>query len=133
MNKIALDTNTLIYLYDSTNEHKRDISDSLIQLQPYIPAQVVSEFLNVSKRLLKIPKLEVLKKCNSVFSRCNLLPTTFTVLQKSETLISKYDVQLFDAIIIATALEGGCNVLYTEDMHHGMIIEESLTLINPFI
>jgi predicted nucleic acid-binding protein len=48
-------------------------------------------------------------------------------------LISKYDFQLFDGIIVAAALEANCDVLYSEDMQDGMVIENTLKIINPFI
>ena len=44
----------------------------------------------------------------------------------------EYKLQFYDSLIIATALENNCNILYSEDMHHGQIIENSLKIINPF-
>jgi predicted nucleic acid-binding protein len=35
-------------------------------------------------------------------------------------------------MILATALENGCNIIYSEDMQNGQIIENQLTIINPF-
>ena len=61
MSKIALDTNILVYLYDENFVAKRAIADDLIAAKPNIPAQVVSEFLNVSKRLLHISKIDLIK------------------------------------------------------------------------
>ena len=45
---------------------------------------------------------------------------------------SKYKYSYYDSLIIATALESKCKILYSEDMHHGQIIENSLKIINPF-
>jgi predicted nucleic acid-binding protein len=102
MNKIAIDTNILVYLYDSL-DYKKAIADKILNQSPIIPVQVVSEYLNVSKRLLLIPKIELLQKCNEVFKKGIIAPTTQLTLEKAAYLISKYDFQLFDAIIIATA------------------------------
>ncbi len=49
------------------------------------------------------------------------------------SLIKKYDLQLFDAMIVSAALEAGCEILYTEDMHHQLLVEAKLRIINPFI
>ena len=80
MNKIALDTNILIYLYDVTDQRKRHISESLLALKPVISSQVISEYLNVSKRLQKLPKLDVMEKCIALLEFCEitsyLTPTT---------------------------------------------------------
>jgi predicted nucleic acid-binding protein len=132
MNKVALDTNILVYSFDPLN-FKSKIADNLIAEQPIIPVQVVSEFLNVSKRLLSISKLDILKKCNLVLRECIIVPTTQIVLNHAEKLITRYDLQLFDAIIVASGLEADCTILYTEDMHHGLIIEGTHSIINPFI
>lgn len=56
----SLDTNILIYLYDNSSSFKREISENLIYQKPIISTQVISEFLNVTKRLLKLPKEELL-------------------------------------------------------------------------
>ncbi|MDP2752225.1 MAG: hypothetical protein Q8O31_06435 [Rhodocyclaceae bacterium] len=36
------------------------------------------------------------------------------------------------SLIVATALEAGCATLYTEDLHHGQVIEGQMTVTNPF-
>ena len=50
-----------------------------------------------------------------------------------QNLIVKYDFQVFDGIIIAAALESNCDILYSEDMQDGQVIENTLTIVNPFI
>lgn len=35
--------------------------------------------------------------------------------------------------MIASAIASNCNILYTEDLQHGQVIENRLTVINPFI
>jgi predicted nucleic acid-binding protein len=54
------------------------------------------------------------------------------MLLSATQIMNKYDLQLFDAIIIASALESGCSILYSEDMNDGQVIEKSLRIINPF-
>ena len=71
--KIALDTNILIYLYDDLDERKRNISESLILDKPMIGSQVISEFLNVTKRLLKLPKNELMDKASKLFRVCEIV------------------------------------------------------------
>jgi predicted nucleic acid-binding protein len=38
---------------------------------------------------------------------------------------------IYDALIIASALESSCLTLYSEDMHDGQVID-GLTIRNPF-
>ena len=39
----------------------------------------------------------------------------------------------WDCLILASALEHNCGILYTEDLQNGQIIEKSLKIVNPFV
>ncbi len=39
---------------------------------------------------------------------------------------------MYDSLIISTALENNCEILYSEDMQHKQIIENKMVIINPF-
>ena len=131
--KIALDTNILIYLYDDSDERKRNISESLILDRPIIGSQVIFEFLNITKRLLKLPKNELMDKANKLFRVCEIVSMNQMTITKAKDLIIKYDFQLFDSLIVASALQSNCTVLYSEDLHHNLMVENQLRIINPFI
>ena len=131
--KIALDTNILVYLYDDSDERKRNISESLILDRPIIGSQVISEFLNVTKKLLKLPKNELMDKANKLFRVCEIVSMNQMTITKAKDLIVKYDFQLFDSLIVASALQSDCTVLYSEDLHHNLLVENQLRIINPFI
>ena len=50
----------------------------------------------------------------------------------TNVLVQRYDFQLFDSVIVASVLEAECDILYSEDLHHGLIVEDKLTILNPF-
>ncbi|MET7254386.1 PIN domain-containing protein [Dyadobacter jiangsuensis] len=129
----ALDTNVLLYLYDANDHTKRRVSESIVASNPIISTQVVSEFINVTKRALKLPKQEVLYKCNLIFDRCQIISVDQDILDHSYYILKKYDFQIFDSIIISSTLAAGCNTLYSEDLQHHQIIEGKLIIINPFL
>ncbi len=133
MNKIAVDTNILIYLHETSDSIKRDKSFEIMKSFPVIPAQVISEYLNVLKRILKVPKIRLIEHCIIATDECEIAPVNKRVLQKASFLISRYDFQLFDAIIVASALESNCGILYSEDLQHNQLIENRLRVINPFL
>jgi predicted nucleic acid-binding protein len=60
---IAIDTNVLVYCHSDDELEKREIALHLLELQPIISTQVLSEYLNVVKRRLKLPKEEILNIC----------------------------------------------------------------------
>jgi predicted nucleic acid-binding protein len=129
---IALDTNVLIYLHDNSNPIKREIAKNLLAENPYIPSQVISEYLNTARRLLNISKDELLVQTAGLLSGCQIVPILPATLAFAASLIKKYQFQLFDAVVVAAAIEGNCKILYSEDMHHSLVVEKSLTIINPF-
>jgi predicted nucleic acid-binding protein len=48
-------------------------------------------------------------------------------------LVKKYDFQIFDGIIVASALEAGCDNLYSADMQHGLVVDGALRIVNPYL
>ena len=129
---IALDTNVLIYLHEPTDSAKREKALELVAAAPIISSQVVSEYINVLRRLLKIRKDELLREAISWLKICEITSVDFSTLELAQRLISKYDFQLFDSIIVAGALQANCTVLYSEDMHHDLVVEKQLQIVNPF-
>ncbi len=47
-------------------------------------------------------------------------------------LAERYGLSTYDAMIAASALDAGCDTLWSEDMQHGMALEEGLRIVNPF-
>jgi predicted nucleic acid-binding protein len=130
---IALDTNVLIYLHDNSSPNKRAIAKDLLAENPFIPSQVISEYLNTTRRLLQLSKDELLVQTSNLFIDCTIIPVLPNTLLLAATLVKKYHFQLFDAVIVAAAKESNCAVLYSEDMQHGLMVEKGLTIINPFL
>jgi len=134
MNKIiALDTNVLVYCHSDDELDKQKIATSFFDLQPLISAQVLSEYINVIKRTMKLPKDKIMDMCLQNIELCILQPVSLTTLRAARNLIDRYDFQLFDSIVVASALEANCHILYSEDLQHGLVVEKRLEIINPFL
>ena len=133
MNKFALDTNILIYSHDENAIDKRNIARDLIVRSPVVCTQVVSEYISVLKRILNIHKSMIINACIPNLKYCQIQAIGIKALQMAENLIQRYDFQLFDAIIVASALENNCEILYTEDIQHKMEIDKRLSIVNPFL
>jgi len=130
---IAIDTNVLVYLHDELDSTKREKAKRLLANNPHISSQVISEYLNTTRRLLNISKDELLAQTSALLSDCTILPISADTLFFASALIKQYKFQLFDAVIVAAAIEGKCDTLYFEDMHHGLVVNKSLTILNPFL
>lgn len=135
-NKILLDTNIWVYLYAKFPLEKSNTSriillsnlDSII-----ISTQILGELYHVLTRKKIVSLVEA--KTIVLELSSNFLVTeidTIKVLQALD-INSKYQYSYWDSLIIATALNQNCSIIYSEDMQHNQLIENKITIINPFI
>ncbi|MBX2955195.1 MAG: PIN domain-containing protein [Cyclobacteriaceae bacterium] len=131
--KVFVDSNILIYLIDeiSTNG-KKEKTENLLSPEFIISTQVVSENVSVCLKKLKLGKKEVFKHARSLLTRFKVVTIHREILLKSFELSEKYQYGIWDSIILATALLYDCNTVYSEDMQDGQVIEDTLTIKNPF-
>ena len=125
------DTNILLYLI-SANGAKADRAERLLAEGGVISVQVLNEFAVVARRkhALEWPDLErLLEDFRSRFKVESLTPP---LQLRAMALARRYPIGIYDANIIAAAEQAGCDVIYSEDMQHGQVME-GLTLVNPFV
>jgi len=132
MNEIFIDSNIILYLMDS-NVHKRSTAQKLLQQTPFINSQVLTEVANVCRRRFNYSKEQILLLWNDLINDCDFIDTSKVTFQKSMDLVRKYNLQIFDALIVCSALDANCSILYSEDMQHNMKIENKLKIVNPFL
>lgn len=132
MSKVAVDTNVLLYFLDISLPDKRKIAAEILLKKPLFNSQSLSEVINVLQRRWKYPKKKVIDTVTNLLEVCEYVSLTETMVRRSLILVEKYDFQIFDSIIVASALEKGCSVLYSEDMQHELLVEKQLRILNPF-
>lgn len=126
-----VDTNVVIYAFDRS-DFKSVIAKNLIVSQPFISTQVLSETTNVCLRKLKLSKEISFENTKYLMGICNVVLLTKTTYLIAFDVSINYGFSFWDSLIIASALENGCDVLYTEDMQHNQLIENKLRVLNPF-
>lgn len=129
--KRFFDTNILLYLL-SEDTSKADCAEVIIGKGGIISVQVLNEFASVASRKLRLSYPEIREILDTVRAVCRIEPLTAATHDRALHLAHRYGFSFYDALIVAAALEAGCDSLYTEDMQHGQIIETSLLLHNPF-
>jgi predicted nucleic acid-binding protein len=60
------------------------------------------------------------------------LSITIEVHEAALKIAEKHGYNIYDALVVAAALEGGCTTLYSEDLQAGQTIDGQLTIHNPF-
>jgi predicted nucleic acid-binding protein len=133
-NRIFIDSNIIIYAYSGTEKTKQQISRQLIKENcTVISTQVLQEVANTLSRKFKIDYSAIeqtLQECilDNDILYLNRQDTVF----KACSMAGRYQFSFYDSLIIAAALETNCRYLYSEDLQHGQLIENALTIINPY-
>lgn len=61
-----------------------------------------------------------------------LVPVDEAVQSRARMYAERYQLRILDANIVAAAVLAGCDTLWSEDMHDGLVIE-GLTVRNPYV
>ena len=130
--KVFLDTNILLYLL-SDDKSKKDKAKKLFQSDHHISIQVLNEFSNVSLKRFKLSISDTKEIIENISKKSKIVPYSEKTILSALDLKERYKYQFYDSLILATALENSCEILYSEDMQHKQIIEQSLQIINPFV
>ena len=128
--KAFFDTNVLIYAV-SQDERKRG-AEHILRSGGVISAQVLNEFTHTARRKLgfdwAVIELAVMQ-FHDVFDEVR--PLTAQTHGAALTLARDHGFAFYDALVVAAAIEAGCDTLYSEDMQHGRTVQD-LKILNPF-
>ena len=124
------DTNILVYA--ATSDAKRQIANECLGRRGLASVQVLNEFVHVARRKLghDWPHIEFALGLFRA-SLDDVVPLTLNTHAGAVALAREHGLSFYDALIVAAALEAGCDTLYTEDMQHGRKCG-GLVIINPF-
>ncbi len=130
--KIFIDTNILIYLYSKSELEKRAKVIAFLENKDLIiSTQVLNELSNVLIRKFNFSTNIVLNVFEELSDICLISVVHISTIKKALFVLNKYKYSYYDSLIIASAIDKYCNILCTEDMHNGQIIEGSLEIFNP--
>ena len=130
-----VDSNVLIYAADESLPMPRNTSiarEVLRQRELWISVQVLNEFTVNARKIRKLnltPEME-----QEWLDRWYLFPiaplTTETFL-RALAIHTRYQLSHWDSLIIASAKETGCTIVYSEDMAHEQTYD-GVQVLNPF-
>jgi len=126
-----LDTNILVYAF---TKDARAVTAQQLMGSPFVlSTQGLNEFANVARKKLKHP-LEQIEEAIEALSK---LASTIVPMDQQMTiaalkLVRRYNFAFYDALMVAAALKASCKRYYSEDLQDGLIVEDKLTVINPF-
>lgn len=108
-------------------------SDANLSAGGVVSVQVLNELASVARRKLGMPWNQVTEALGAIRSLCSApAPITIEMHEAALRIATEYGYHLYDALIVAAALEAGCSTLYSEDLRDGQVIAGRLTVRNPF-
>lgn len=126
------DTNVAIYALDADAQTRRQAL-AVMRLHPVISTQVVNEFLNVLLVKRRLDRAAAYRLARVFMRRCEVVSVTPEIIAQAMTLAERYQLGHWDSVIVAAALNAGCDTLYSEDMQDGQVFDGRLTVKNPFL
>jgi predicted nucleic acid-binding protein len=125
------DTNVLVYLA-SGDIGKADRAEATLAKGGSISVQVLNELANVARRKMQMSWDETHAFIDMLRGLLTVHPITVETHETGLRLAERYRLSIYDSMIAASALDAGCDTLWSEDMQHGMKLDEGLRIANPF-
>ncbi|WP_342236612.1 PIN domain-containing protein [Inquilinus sp. OTU3971] len=125
------DSNVLLYIA-SADKAKADRAERLIAEGGTISVQVLNEIANVARRKMTLSWDETRAFLSMVRALLPVEPLTAALHDTGLAMAERYGFSIYDAMIVAAALQADCETLWSEDMQHGLIVEGRLRIADPF-
>ncbi len=129
---ITIDTNVAVYAL--SQDPRREIAGELLVKSDFASVQVLNEYVHTARRKLRRDWNQIAADVGLLHSTIDIfLPMTGEDHAAGLRLAARYQLAFYDALLIAVALAGSAVTLYSEDMQHGLVIDDRLIIINPFL
>ena len=133
--KVFLDTNILIYLYSESETDKRQTAYHILDNYHCITSlQALNEASNTWFKKYAWDSSKIrnhLDNIELVFDK--VMPISRSTINTSIFLKDRYEYSYYDCVMLASALESNCSIIFTEDMHNSHVIGDGLKITNPFV
>lgn len=129
-----VDTNIWVYAHlagaaDPKSERARTLLGEL--REPVVSPQVLAEYSATMLRN-RLPDQQVQENVEQIAGMCRVQDLFVGTVRLAWQLRRRYGFSYWDSQVLASALEAGCDQVYTEDLQHGQKIDGRLTVVNPF-
>ena len=134
--KVFIDSNIFIYAYTGDDEQKHSIASDLLRKhilydEIILSVQILNEFYAVMSRY-NYPHNEIKSCLNEIIEQVKVMPLELKTIKRCILIKEKYCYSWWDSLVLASALENDCTILYSEDLQSNQIIENKLRITNPF-
>ena len=126
-----LDSNIVLYLA-SEDLLKADRAQELVAEGGTISVQVLNEIANISRRKMGLSWAETRNFLLMIRGLLKVEPITIEIHDVGISLAERYQLSVYDSMIVSAALCAECDTLLSEDLQNGLLINERQRVLNPF-
>jgi len=135
-NRAFLDTNVLLYTFDSSAPEKQKRAGEAIGQRAtadlVVSTQVLQEFyVNATRKLRPPMSPEEASREVDALTSLEVVPSDARFVRSAIDLAQRVDLSLWDALVVRAASVAGCEVLLSEDLNAGQVID-GVRVENPF-
>jgi predicted nucleic acid-binding protein len=130
-----IDSNIWLYAFIQSQSLEKNLKAKALinQSQIVVSVQIVNEVAVNLLRHSVMTEEEIRHLITSFFTRYPVVELTQDILLLASDMRQKHALSYWDSLIVACALSANVNVLYSEDMQDGLVIEGQLTIRNPLL
>ncbi len=135
---VFVDTNILVYAYDSTAGDKHETAKKELAAlwdsgQGLISTQVLQElYVTLTRKVPKPVSPDLARPIIQDFLQWKVIINDGASILEAIEIQQKHGLSFWDALVVQAAVRGGADILLTEDFEHGRAFDR-LTVRNPFI
>jgi predicted nucleic acid-binding protein len=136
--EVLLDTNVLVYAYERSEPAKQQRASDLLnallaKAVVKISTQVLAEFFVTITRKLSAPlALDMAReRVQRYMLLCDVVDVTRATVVEAMRGAREYRLPYWDAQIWAAARLAGVGLVFSEDFHHGAVLD-GVRFVNPF-
>ena len=126
-----VDTNVLLYLL-SGDAAKADRAEAVLAARVIVSVQVLNEFVNVARRKFALEWMDLTQILADIRRFADVRDLNVDTHDRGLALAQRYQLNIYDAMIAAAALNAGCTTLMSEDFQGGQVFDRRLRVRNPF-
>lgn len=136
--KVFVDTNILLYAYDTQSESKHQLATEALQQlwrtgNGVLSTQVLQEFyVNITKKWKPPMSPPEAREVVLAYAKWVHEPSTPSTVIRASEIAEAYQLSFWDGLILASAEQQDASIILTEDLSHGQRIA-GIEIVNPFL
>lgn len=131
--KCFLDSNVIIYAHTDLDVRKQQVAQQIIAAEDTtISTQVLQETTNTLSKKFQFAWPDIQTVLNEAAANNTLHTNSFPTITDACRIAERYRFSFYDSLIIAAAIESGCQRLLSKDLQDGQVIDNVLKIENPF-